>query len=106
MKEIKAVVGPQKLQQMHAAMRAVPGFPGMTVTKAGASPAPGPRAKQTIKQELTDHITRWRIEIVVPDELAEPLYAAVVESLSSGAPGDSMVWISDVTRASFVHKTT
>lgn len=106
MKEIKAVFGPQKLQALHAALRAVPGFPGMTVTKAEAYPAPAQHGRQTIKQALTDHVARWRIEIVVPDEMAGPLFDAVVASLSTGAAGDSMVWVGDVTRASFVHKTT
>jgi nitrogen regulatory protein P-II 1 len=105
MKEIKAVLGPQKLVALHTALRAVPGFPGMTVSKAESYPAPSLRARASIRQELTDHVARWRIEMVVPDEAAGPLYDAVVACLSSGAPGDSMVWISDVVRASFVHKS-
>lgn len=105
MKEIKAVIGLQKLAPLQAALRAVPGFPGMTVSKAESYPAPSSRARQSIRQELTDHVARWRVEIVVPDEAAGPLYDAVVASLSSGAPGDSMVWISDVVRTSFVHRT-
>jgi nitrogen regulatory protein P-II 1 len=105
MKEIKAVIGPQKLAPLQAALRAVPGFPGMTVSSAESYPAPSSRPRQSIRQELTDHVARWRVEMLVPDEAAGPLYDAVVACLSSGAPGDSMVWISDVVRASFVHKT-
>jgi nitrogen regulatory protein P-II 1 len=104
MKEIKAVVGPKKLDALEAALRAMPGFPGMTVSKAERYGAPSPQGKTTIRQELTDHVVRWRVEIVVPDELAGALYDAVVASLSSGVPGDSLVWLVDVERASFVHK--
>jgi hypothetical protein len=32
------------------------------------------------------------------------IYDAVVASVSGGAPGESLVWMSDVQRASFVRK--
>lgn len=105
MKEIKAVIGPQKLARLHATMRATPGFAGMTVSKAEGYAAPEPRARPTIKQELTDHVARVRIEMVVSEEAATGLYDAVVACLSSGPPGDSLVWMTDVERAAFVHKT-
>ncbi|MFN7642704.1 MAG: P-II family nitrogen regulator [Burkholderiales bacterium] len=107
MKEIKAVIGTRALASLHASLRATPGFPGMTVSKAerygravGADGLP-----HTIREELTDHVARFRVEMVVPDEAAGALYDAVVACLSSGAPGDGVVWISEVERASFVHKT-
>ncbi len=34
MKEIKAVIGTRALASLHASLRAIPGFPGMTVSKA------------------------------------------------------------------------
>jgi nitrogen regulatory protein P-II 1 len=105
MKEIKAVMGAHKLAQLHATMRATPGFAGMMVSKAEAYPAPDPRVRSSIRQELTDHVARVRIEMVVSEEAAPTLYDAVMACLSSGAPGDSMVWVSDVERAAFVHKT-
>lgn len=105
MKEIKAVIALQRLQALEDALRAVPAFPGMTVSRAERFPAPSPRVRSSIRHELTDHFARWRIEIVVPDEHADALYEAVVASVSSGPPGDSLVWVSDVGRASFVHKT-
>jgi nitrogen regulatory protein P-II 1 len=112
MKEIKAVIGTQKLASLHASLRAIPGFPGMAVSKAerygrahGAHGAVGGgTGRHSIREELTDHVARYRVEMVVPDELAGALYDAVVACLSSGAPGDSMVWVTEVERASFVHK--
>ncbi|RPH41895.1 MAG: P-II family nitrogen regulator [Burkholderiales bacterium] len=107
MKEIKAVIGTQKLASLHESLRAIPGFPGMTVAKAeryGRAGGTG-GGRHTIREELTDHVARYRIEMVVPDESAGALFDAVVACLSSGAPGDSVVWITDVERASFVHKT-
>jgi nitrogen regulatory protein P-II 1 len=105
MKEIKAIIGLQRLNALHEALRAVPGFPGMTVGRAESYPCPHPRARPSIRQELTDHVGRWRIEMIVPDELTDVLYDTVVRILSSGPPGDSVVWVTEVTRASFIHKT-
>lgn len=105
MKEIKAVIGPQKLSQLHATMRSTAGFAGMTVSKAEGYPPPEPRARPSIRQELTDHVARVRVEMVVSEEAAPVLYEAVVACLSSGAAGDSVVWMTDVERAAFVHKT-
>ena len=105
MKEIKALIGPQRLAALHAALRAVPGFPGMTVGRADGYPAPAPLVKHSIKEELTDHSARLRVEMLVPDELADRLFDVIVASVSSGSPGDSIVWITDVTRAALVHKT-
>ncbi len=106
MKEIRAVLAPQRLTALHEALKAVPGFPGMTVSRAERYPPPLPGAKQSIRQELTDRFARVRVEMVVPDEIVPALYDAIVACLSSGPPGDSLVWVVDVERAAFVHKTT
>jgi nitrogen regulatory protein P-II 1 len=106
MKEIRAVIGPQRLALLHDALRAVPGFPGMTVSRAESYPAPAAATgRATIRQELTDHVARWRIDMVVPDHAADALFEAVLACLSSGPPGDGAVWMVDVERASFVHRT-
>jgi nitrogen regulatory protein P-II 1 len=105
MKEIRIVTRVQKLAALHAALRSRPDFPGMTVSKAEMYTAEHREALHSIKAELTDHVTRCRVELLVPDEAAEALFDAIVRSLSSGAAGDSLVWISDVERVSFVHKT-
>ncbi len=105
MKEIKVVTRVQKLAALHAALRARPDFPGMTVSKSEMYTAEHRDAHHSIKAELTDHVARCRIELVVPDESARALFEAIVETLSKGAAGDSLVWISDVERVSLVHKT-
>ncbi len=105
MKEIKVIARVQKLAALHAALRSRPDFPGMTVSKAEMYPPEHREALQSIKAELTDHVSRCRIELVVPDESARALFEAIVETLSKGAAGDSLVWISDVERVSVVHKS-
>ncbi|WP_085315237.1 P-II family nitrogen regulator [Derxia lacustris] len=105
MKEIKAVFGPQRLAGVRDALRRAPGYPGMTVIKAEGHAAPSAQARHSIREELKDSLPRVRIEIVAPDEVAEGLFDTIVAVVSTGSPGDSVVWISDVERAAFVHKT-
>jgi len=109
MKEIKIVIQPQRLNMLHDVLRAVPGFPGMTVSRverynpSASDLSAGGRNR--IRDELTDHSARVRVEMVVADELAEPLFDAALNNLSSGVPGDSAAWISEVGRAVFLRKT-
>ncbi|UUX94959.1 P-II family nitrogen regulator [Aquabacterium sp. J223] len=105
MKEIKAVMAPQRLPGLHAALRAQPGFPGMTVLRAEGYVGAVSGGAVSIRDALRDHVPRVRVEMVVSDEVAERLYDCVVASVSSGQPGDSAVWMTDVDRAAFVHKT-
>ena len=108
MKEIKAVIRPNKLSVLRDALVALPGFPGMTVTKVEGCSAPSrhvpPRAK--IKDQLTDYSPKMRIEIVAPDEIAEMIFQRISEVAQTGHYGDGLVWITDVQRAAFIFKTT
>ena len=54
MKEIRAIVRPNRLDRLREAMRAIPNFPGMTVFKAEGFTAPAAISKRTVKDELTD----------------------------------------------------
>lgn len=106
MKEIKAVVRPNKLPALRQALLAIPGFPGMTVSRVEGCSAPlrhGPA--HNIKEELTDYTPKVRIEIVCPDELADPLMDCIIHVAQTGHLGDGLVWVSEVTRAAFVYKS-
>lgn len=107
MKEIKAVVRPNKLAALRQALIECPGFPGMTVAKVDGCSAPtrhGP--PHNIKEELTDYTAKVRIEIVCSDEMADPLVDRIVRVAQTGHLGDGLVWVTEVTRAAFVYKTT
>jgi nitrogen regulatory protein P-II 1 len=107
MKEIKAVIRPNKLGPLRDALVALPGFPGMTVSKVEGCSAPS-RHVQTrirIKDELTDYTPKVRIEIVAPDEVAESIFKRITEIAQTGHYGDGLVWITDVEKAAFVFKT-
>ncbi len=106
MKEIKAIIRPNKLPPLRDALRQIDGFPGMTVSKAEGCTAPSRHgAVRNIKDELTDYTPKVRIEIVVPDELAEVIFECIVRIAQTGHIGDGLVWITEVERAAFVFKT-
>ena len=108
MKEIKAVVRPNKLALLREALVLMPGFPGMTVTQVEGCSAPSRhvQAKVRIKDELTEYTPKVRVEIVAPDEVAEAIFARITEVAQTGHYGDGLVWVVDVERAAFVFKTT
>jgi nitrogen regulatory protein P-II 1 len=108
MKEIKAVIRPNKLAVLREALMATPGFPGMTVTKVDGCSAPSRHipAKHSIKDELTEYSPKVRVEIVAADEVAEDIFRRITEVAQTGHYGDGLVWITDVERAAFIFKTT
>jgi len=108
MKEIKAIIRPNKLPVLRDALVALPGFPGMTVTRVEGCSAPTRHipARVKIKDELTDYTPKVRVEIVAPDEVAETIFQRITEVAQTGHYGDGLVWITDIERAAFVFKTT
>lgn len=106
MKEIKAVIRPTKLPALRESLRSVPGFPGMTISKAEGLSAPerlGP-CKQSIRHALTDYTPKVRIEIVAPDELTDPIVECILAAARTGQIGDGLVWVTPIDRVLFVHE--
>lgn len=107
MKEIKAVIRPNKLSALRDALVALPEFPGMTVTRVdGCSAVSRHVVRKSIKDALTDFTAKVRVEIVVPDENAEAIFNRIIEIAQTGHYGDGLVWIADVEKAAFIFKTT
>lgn len=105
MKEIRAVIRPQKLPRLREVLRAVPGFPGMTISKAVGCGATVRHTPANIKDELTDFSDKVRVEIIAPDELVDGLVEQIVQVACTGQTGDGLVWVVDVQRAVFIRKT-
>lgn len=107
MKEIKAVIRPNKLPLLRDKLVALPGFPGMTVSRVeGCSAASRHVARHSIKDELTDYSPKVRIDIVAPDDVAEAIFQSIIDVAQTGHYGDGLVWITDVEKAAFIFKTT
>ncbi|MGE5946354.1 MAG: P-II family nitrogen regulator [Betaproteobacteria bacterium] len=107
MKEIKAIIRPNKLAALRDALVALPGFPGMTVTKGEGCSAPSRHVpSNSIKEQLTDYTPKVRVEIVAPDEVADSIFQRITEVAKTGHYGDGLVWMTDVEKAAFVFKNT
>ena len=106
MKEIKAVIRPNKLSSLRETLRAIPGFPGMTVSRVEGCSAPSVHRPSNLKEELTDFSPKIRIEIVAPDEVVDDLVEAISRISQSGSLGDGIIWVADVQRAVFLYKGT
>ncbi len=105
MKEIKAVIRPNKLPALRDALRAIPGFPGMTIGKVEGCSAPARHAPHNIKEELTDYTAKVRIEIVADDALAELIVDRIIAVATTGHIGDGLVWVTPIERAAFMFKS-
>lgn len=107
MKEIKAVIRPNKLSALRDALVSLPGFPGMTVTKVDGCSAPSRHvARHTIKDELTDYTAKVRVEIVAPDDVADAIFQRITEVAKTGHYGDGLVWMTELEKAAFIFKST
>lgn len=107
MKEIKAIIRPNKLPQIRSALMNLEGFPGMTISHAEGCTAPLRHGPVTsIKDELTDFTKKIRLEIVCPDDIADRIVTCITDIAQTGHLGDGIVWVTEVQRAVFVHKTT
>jgi nitrogen regulatory protein P-II 1 len=106
MKEIKAIIRPNKLAVLRDRLMQVPGFPGMTVAKVEGCSAPARNHPGNLKEELIDFTPKIRIEIIAPDEIVEQLVECITHVSQTGQIGDGLVWVADVERAWFLFKTT
>lgn len=107
MKEIKAIIRPNKLAALRDALVVLPGFPGMTVTRGEGCSAPNRHVvRHNIKDELTDYTPKVRVEIVAPDDVAEAIFECITQIAQTGHYGDGLVWMVDIEKAAFIFKTT
>lgn len=98
MKEIKAIVPPQRLPKIRSALRNIKGFPGMTVTKVEGCGHHVAKPSLGIREELTDYSPKVRIDMVAPDEQVEGILQILVEVGQTGQVGDGIVWVTPVER--------
>ncbi len=96
MKEIKAVIAPQRLEALRDAMLSLPDFPGMTVCKAEGYHLPhtGP-GRARVRDVLDDHGHRLLVLMVLPDDRVAEAQAALLRCAAS-APGGVRLWVTEV----------
>ena len=96
MKEIRAIVRPNRLDRLREALRAIPNFPGVTVFKAEGFTAPASVNKRTVKEELTDFTPKLMVCVLAEEEMVPTIREAIISSCSTGQIGDGIVWAVDI----------
>lgn len=98
MKIITAMIQPFMLNKVTSALKALEGFPGMTVTDAR-----GFGRRRSLQEQYSLHLDEFRnktrLEIVTPDEQAEQIVAALVRAAHTGKSGDGKVFVWSVESA-------
>ena len=98
MKEIKAIIQPFMLSKVINALKESESLPGVTVDMSvcGFGRGRAAQAKATIVEDSVEYVKKVRIEIVVPDHLAETVVQIIQANAHTGNPGDGKIFVSTV----------
>jgi nitrogen regulatory protein P-II 1 len=98
-KRIEAIVQPFKLEEVRGALQNV-GIEGMTVTEVrGFGRQKGHKELYRGAEYVVDLLPKIKLEVVVPDDLAEKVMLTVAEAAGTGRIGDGKVFVDDVLDA-------
>ena len=99
MKKIEAIVKPFKLDEVKEALQGI-GIQGMTVTEVkGFGRQKGHTELYRGAEYVVDFLPKIKIELVVPDELADKAVSAITEAANTGRIGDGKIFVFAVEEA-------
>jgi len=99
MKKIEAVVKPFKLDEVREALSAI-GVTGLTVTEVkGFGRQKGHTELYRGAEYVVDFLPKVKVEVVVPDKLADQAIEAIVKSARTGKIGDGKIFVSTIDEA-------
>jgi nitrogen regulatory protein PII len=99
MQKIEAIIQPSKLDAVKDALLEV-GIEGMTILEArGHGRQKGHTEFYRGREYTVDLLPKVKIEMVVPDELAEKAVQAILSSARTGKIGDGKIFLSKVDDA-------
>ncbi len=94
MKKIEAIIKPFKLDDVKDALTAA-GIIGMTVTEVrGFGRQKGHTEMYRGNEYTVDFLPKMKIEIVVPDSVADRVVALITAAARTGSIGDGKVFVS------------
>lgn len=97
MKEIKAIIQPFMLTRVVTALHKIEGLPGITISEIkGFGRTRGSKETELSDEGIYEFIPKNKIEIVVPDELAELVVNTIQENAHTGNPGDGKIFVYNV----------
>jgi len=99
MKKIEAIVKPFKLEEVKDALGEI-GVTGMTVSEVkGFGRQKGHTEIYRGSEYTVDFLPKIKIEIVLPDAMADQAVAVIIKSAKTGKIGDGKVFISTIEEA-------
>jgi len=99
MKKIEAIIKPFKQEEVKEALAAI-GIEGMTVSEVkGFGRQKGHTEIYRGSEYTVDFLPKVKLEIVVVDDMAAKVVAAIVAAAKTGKIGDGKVFISPVEQA-------
>jgi nitrogen regulatory protein P-II 1 len=99
MQKIEAVIRPEKILDVKAALQAL-GYGGMTVTEVlGHGTAHGVIEKSKDEEFWVQFLPKLWFIVVVDDNDAEAVIDAICTAAATGEPGDGKIFVSEVRDA-------
>lgn len=92
MQEIRAIVRPSRLPVLREALRGIPNFPGLTLSKAEGFTAPAATGKRSVREELTDYTPKVMVTVLAEEGMVAEIRAIIIETCATGQIGDGIVW--------------
>lgn len=101
MKEVKAIIQPFMLTKVVDALKQIHGLPGLTVDQdvRGFGRMPGDQVGHNIVDDQVENVPKVKLEIVVPDEMADTVVQTIQVKAHTGNPGDGKIFILPVDDA-------
>ncbi len=96
MKEIRAIIRPNRRDRLREALRVIPNFPGVTMFKAEGFTAPASVERRSVRDELTDFTDKVMVCVICPDDMVETIRDAIMGACGTGQIGDGLVWVLDL----------
>ncbi len=88
--EVKAIIRPQRLEDVRLALQEIADMPGVTVSPVHAFGRSRPRDASPPTHSLETDLVK--LETVVPAALADRVVEAIQRAATTGRPGDGMVF--------------
>ena len=84
MKEIKAIIQPFMLQRVIDTLHQIKDLPAVTISTAHGL---------SVERGTHDQVVKTKLEIIVPDELVEPVAKTIQKAAHTGNPGDGRIFV-------------
>src|SRR5215468_4399646 len=98
MKKIEAIIKPFKLDDVKEALQEI-GLQGMTVTEVkGYGRQKGHTELYRGAEYVVDFLPKLKIEMVVRDDMVDPVLEAIQTAARTGRIGDGKIFVSEVSQ--------